>query len=52
MDALGNTAVEVSLYKLYVSEQVVDYGKAMVEWKRLRGHWFLHRDIFNTSQPL
>jgi uncharacterized protein (TIGR02246 family) len=52
VDALGNTAVEVSHFKLYLADgTVADYGKYMIEWKRVRGQWFLHRDIFNTSQP-
>ena len=52
VDALGNTAVEVSLYTLYLPDgQVVDQGKYMVVWKRLGGRWYLHRDIFDTSQP-
>ena len=51
VDALGNTAVEVSHFWLYTADgQVADYGKYMIEWKRVRGQWFLHRDIFNTSQ--
>ncbi len=53
VDALGNTAVEVSLYTLYLANgQVADHGKYIVEWKHQQGQWFLHRDIFNTSQPL
>jgi uncharacterized protein (TIGR02246 family) len=53
VDALGNTAVEVSHFWLYTADgQVADYGKYMIEWKRVRGQWFLHRDIWNTSQPL
>ena len=53
VDALGNTAVEVSHFVLYLADgQTADYGKYMIEWKRVRGQWFLHRDIWNTSQPL
>ena len=52
VDGLGNTAVEVSYFTLYTADgQVADYGKYMIEWKRVRGQWFLHRDIWNTSQP-
>jgi len=52
VDALGNTAVEVSHYTLYLANgTVADYGKYMIEWKRVSGQWFLHRDIFNTSEP-
>ena len=53
VDGLGNTAVEVSHFTLYTADgQVADHGKYMIEWKRVRGQWFLHRDIWNTSQPL
>ncbi len=52
VDDLGDTAVEVSRYTLYTADgQVADYGKYIVVWKRVAGQWFLHRDIFNTSQP-
>jgi uncharacterized protein (TIGR02246 family) len=53
VDALGNTAIEVSHFTLYLADgSVADYGKYIVEWKRVSGVWYLHRDIFNTSQPL
>ncbi len=53
VDPLGNTAVEVSQYTLFLADgQVADSGKYIVVWKRVSGQWFLHRDIFNSSQPL
>ena len=46
----GDTAIEVSRYILLgADEQVLDQGKYIVIWKRERGQWKLHRDIFNTS---
>ena len=52
VDAVGDTAVEVSLFTLYTADgTVADYGKYIVVWKRVNGQWFLHRDIFNTSRP-
>ena len=52
VDAVGDTAVEVSLFTLYSADgTAADYGKYIVVWKRVKGQWFLHRDIFNTSQP-
>jgi uncharacterized protein (TIGR02246 family) len=46
----GDTAVEVSRYTLLgTGEQVLDQGKYIVIWKQERGHWKLHRDIFNSS---
>jgi uncharacterized protein (TIGR02246 family) len=52
VDALGNTAVEVSHYTLYLADgTMADTGKYIVEWKRVSGEWYLHRDIFNTNLP-
>jgi uncharacterized protein (TIGR02246 family) len=51
VDPLGNTAVEVSNYTLYAGEAVADQGKYIVEWKRVRGKWYLRWDIFNSSLP-
>jgi uncharacterized protein (TIGR02246 family) len=46
----GDTAIEVSRYTLLgAGEQVLDQGKYIVIWKRERGEWKLHRDIFNTN---
>jgi uncharacterized protein (TIGR02246 family) len=51
VDALGNTAVEVSYYRLYLADgTLADAGKYIVEWKRVSGQWYLHRDIFNSGQ--
>jgi hypothetical protein len=30
---------------------VLDQGKYIVIWKREKGQWKLHRDIFNSSVP-
>lgn len=52
IDALGNTAVEISYYTLYLADgTVADQGKYMIVWKRVRGKWYIHRDIFNSSLP-
>lgn len=52
VDAHGDTAIEVSKFKLYGAEgQVLDKGKFIVIWKRENGQWKLHRDIFNSSMP-
>jgi uncharacterized protein (TIGR02246 family) len=52
VDAHGDTAIEVSKYKLFGAEdQVLDKGKFIVIWKRENGQWKLHRDIFNSSMP-
>ena len=53
VEGLGDTANEVGKYSLYGAEgQVLDLGKYIVVWKREHGQWKLHRDIFNSSNPL
>jgi uncharacterized protein (TIGR02246 family) len=48
----GDSAHEVGRYTLLgAGGQVVDQGKYIVIWKRQGGHWKLHRDIWNSSQP-
>jgi uncharacterized protein (TIGR02246 family) len=52
VEGRGKTAIEVSKYTLYAEGDVVaDQGKYMVVWKRKKGGWKLHRDIFNSSLP-
>ncbi len=52
VDALGDTANEISWFELYVDgvEEPVGAGKYIVVWKRVRGKWYLHWDIFNFGQ--
>ena len=53
VEGCGDTAIEVSQFKMLGSdEQVLDYGKYIVIWKKVDGEWKLHRDIFNSSKPL
>ena len=48
----GKTAIEVSRFALYAEGgAVADKGKYIVIWKRKKGVWKLHRDIFNSSMP-
>lgn len=52
VDRFGDTANEVGKYILKDGNgKEVDNGKYVVIWKRVRGQWKLHRDIFNTSMP-
>ena len=47
-----NTATEVGKYTITGEDgKVIDTGKYVVIWKRERGQWRLHRDIWNTSVP-
>jgi uncharacterized protein (TIGR02246 family) len=51
VEAHDNIAVEVGRYTLYVAEGMkADHGKYVVVWKKVRGTWKLHRDIWNTSK--
>jgi uncharacterized protein (TIGR02246 family) len=52
VESHGDTAIEVGKYALYGGEgQELDQGKYIVIWKHEHGHWKLHRDIFNSSNP-
>ena len=52
VEDLGDTVTEVSRYTLCGADgQVLDQGKYIVIWKREKGQWKLHRDIFNSSVP-
>jgi len=53
VESQGDTAIEVGKYSLYGGEgQELDKGKYIVFWKREHGQWKLHRDIFNSSNPV
>lgn len=48
----GDVVYEVGTYTLFGDQgQAVDSGKYVVVWKRERGAWKLHRDIWNSSRP-
>lgn len=47
----GSTAYEVGLFTLFFEGQVFDSGKYVVVWKKVQGNWYLHRDIWNSSNP-
>lgn len=52
VDNEGDTAIEVGRYTLTAADgSVADEGKYLVVWKRVEDHWFIHRDIWNTSKP-
>lgn len=47
----GDTAIEIGHYRLSTSNgDLIDHGKYVVIWKQQGDQWFLHRDIWNTSQ--
>jgi uncharacterized protein (TIGR02246 family) len=52
VEAHGTHAYEVGTYVIKTKDgTVADRGKYVVVWKKVAGHWLLHRDIWNTSQP-
>lgn len=47
----GDFAFEVGRYSLYGADgAALDTGKYVVVWKKERGTWRLHRDIWNSSR--
>lgn len=53
LEVAGNTAYEVGNYTLQGQNGMeIDKGKYLVVWKNVDGEWKLHRDIFNSNQPM
>ncbi|MDQ6651516.1 MAG: nuclear transport factor 2 family protein [Acidobacteriota bacterium] len=53
VEGMGSMAAEVGTYTMRRgSGEVVDSGKYIVLWKREKGKWRLHRDIWNSNTPL
>jgi ketosteroid isomerase-like protein len=51
-EAKGNMAAESGTYTIKdASGKVIDRGKYVVVWKRTKGGWQLHRDIWNSNMP-
>jgi ketosteroid isomerase-like protein len=48
----GDLAYEVGKYTLSGKAGRIDQGKYIVVWKKVRGQWKLHRDIFNSNVKL
>ena len=52
-EGMGDTAFEVGRYSLHGADgQALDSGKYVVIWKQVDGQWKLHRDIWNSNNPL
>ncbi|MEM7542982.1 MAG: nuclear transport factor 2 family protein [Pseudomonadota bacterium] len=52
VDVQGNTAIEYGAYTLKGARgKKLDNGSYVVVWKKERGQWRLHWDIFNTNNP-
>jgi uncharacterized protein (TIGR02246 family) len=51
VETSGDAAYEVGLYELKGPDgAVIDKGKSVVIWKKVKGEWKMHRDIFNSNQ--
>jgi uncharacterized protein (TIGR02246 family) len=52
VDGGDESAIEIGRFTLWATEgQVADTGKYLVVWRREKGAWRLHRDIWNSSRP-
>jgi ketosteroid isomerase-like protein len=49
VESHGDSAHEVGTWTLRNASGEVDHGKYMVVWKKQRGAWKLHRDMWNSS---
>jgi uncharacterized protein (TIGR02246 family) len=53
VEGLGDSAVEAGNYTLYGKDgTTVDRGKYLVLWKSVGGDWRLHRDCWNSNEPV
>lgn len=53
VQSFGDTAVEMGAATLCNAEgEIADSGKYLVEWKRIENAWRLHRDCWNSNNPL
>ena len=48
----GKIAIEEGTVKIYAGDQVVDHVKYIVIWKKVKGTWKMHRDIWNSDNPI
>ena len=53
VESLGDSAVEAGTYTLYGKDgTTLDRGKYLVLWKWVGGAWRLHRDCWNSNEPV
>lgn len=52
LDLQSSTAIEIGSYVMKQGENVADFGKYLVVWKRKGDEWKYHRDIWNSDQPV
>jgi uncharacterized protein (TIGR02246 family) len=53
VEGFGDSAVEGGTYTLYGNDgTTLDRGKYIVLWRRVAGKWKLHRDCWNSNEPV
>lgn len=48
----GKTVIEEGTVAIHAGDKVVDNVKYMVIWKKVKGVWKMHQDIWNSNNPL
>ena len=52
VESSGDLAYESGTYTMKMKDgAVADRGKYVVVWKRVKGQWLIHRDIWTTNLP-
>jgi uncharacterized protein (TIGR02246 family) len=52
VESAGDIAYESGTYEMKTKDgKVADRGKYCVVWKKVKGQWMLHRDIWSTDMP-
>jgi uncharacterized protein (TIGR02246 family) len=53
VEAHGDSATEIGTFSIKdATGKEVDRGKYVAVWKRVKGQWQMHRDIWNSSLPM
>jgi uncharacterized protein (TIGR02246 family) len=53
VESVGDSAVEAGTYTLYGKDgTTLDRGKYLVLWKSVGSAWRLHRDCWNSNEPV
>ena len=50
-DGYGKTAIEEGIVEIWAGDMKVDDVKYVVVWKKIKGEWKMHQDIWNSNNP-
>ena len=51
--SISNIAIRnFGLWTLFMNGEKVDNGKFIVVWKKVQGKWYVHRNCFNSGNPV